>query len=56
MAEIRYELAIAAIKRAMPLVDNNIHDNLDKKSEFLRQNILVDESLTEDEKLASIDF
>ncbi|GBC48512.2 kinase-like domain-containing protein [Rhizophagus irregularis DAOM 181602=DAOM 197198] len=32
MTEIRYELAVAAINRAMTLIDNNIHDNLDKKS------------------------
>jgi hypothetical protein len=53
MAEIRYDLAIAAINRAIELIDNN---NLDKISEFLRQTILTDETLTEDEKLVSINF
>src|SRR5688572_8207350 len=54
MAAIRKELVWAAYNRAHALIDNNIHNNLDKLHEFKKQTILADESLTKDEKSEAI--
>ncbi|RIA86970.1 kinase-like domain-containing protein [Glomus cerebriforme] len=51
---IRYELVNDAIKKAFALTDTNIHNNLNKKHEFMQQTILTEESLTKIEKLEAI--
>jgi hypothetical protein len=49
MSNIREDLVMAAINRAWSLIDHNIYDDLRKQHEFIRQTILVDNSLTTDE-------
>src|SRR5881227_75435 len=43
-----------AIQRANALIDYNIQNSVDKRSEFSQQIILADESLTNDEKSEAI--
>jgi hypothetical protein len=54
MANIRIELANAAVNRAFALTDINIHKTMEQQHEFRKQTILADESLTNDEKLYAI--
>ncbi|RIA79062.1 hypothetical protein C1645_841629 [Glomus cerebriforme] len=54
MVNIRKELILTTINRAHALIDNNIHNNLEKRHEFRKQIILADESLTKDEKSIAI--
>ena len=54
MANIRRELASAAVNRAFALTDINIHKTQEQRHEFRKQIILADESLTRDEKLYAI--
>ena len=44
----------AALKRAMALIDLNICNNIHKQFEFVRQTLLADNSLTENEKYEAI--
>src|SRR5437762_2390579 len=54
MASIQKEFVYAAIDRAYALIDINIQNNIHKQHEFKKQTILVDESLTKDEKSYAI--
>ncbi len=54
MAAIRNELVRAVINRSHALIDINIHNNLEKQQEFMKQTVLADESLTKDEKSEAI--
>uniref|UniRef100_U9TU96 Uncharacterized protein n=1 Tax=Rhizophagus irregularis (strain DAOM 181602 / DAOM 197198 / MUCL 43194) TaxID=747089 RepID=U9TU96_RHIID len=49
MPPIRKEL-IAAINKAIILVDHNIHRNIDQQFEFIKKTVLEDDSFTNDEK------
>src|ERR1051325_8345977 len=50
MSAIRIELVRAVINRSCNLINYNIHNDIHKRHEFVRQTILADKSLTEDEK------
>src|SRR5436190_14842007 len=50
MANIREDLAFAAINRAYALLDFSIQDTMEKGHEFKQQTVLADKSLTKDEK------
>jgi hypothetical protein len=54
MSDIREELVYVAIYRANALIDFNIYNDIHKQYEFIKQTILVDESLTENEKSEAI--
>ncbi|GBC10659.1 hypothetical protein RclHR1_09800003 [Rhizophagus clarus] len=54
MSTIRRDLIYAALNRAWSLIDYNIHDNLQKQIEFMKQSILADNTLTNDEKTEAI--
>jgi hypothetical protein len=54
MSTIRRELINAAINRAYTLIDYNIHKGFHEQYEFMQQTILVDNSLTEEEKTEAI--
>ena len=54
MSTIRRELINAAISRAWNLIDTNIHNDIHKQHEFMKQTVLADESLTKDEKTEAI--
>ncbi|PKC14759.1 kinase-like protein [Rhizophagus irregularis] len=56
MANIRYELIFSTLNKSKSLIDLNIHNNLEKKYEYIKQIILNDEEeiLTKDEKLEAI--
>ncbi|CAB4424271.1 unnamed protein product [Rhizophagus irregularis] len=54
MSTIRRELVYAAIHKSSSLIDYNIHDNNDKRFEFVNQSILADNSLTDNEKTEAI--
>ena len=54
MSAIRREVVIAAVDRAYNLVDYNIHNSVDKRHEFKKQTVLIDKSLTEDEKTEAV--
>ncbi|EXX55968.1 Mkk2p [Rhizophagus irregularis DAOM 197198w] len=54
MSDIRVELVYVAIHRVIALIDFNIYNNIHKQYEFKKQTILVDESLTENEKSEAI--
>src|SRR2546423_1509806 len=54
MATIRKELISVAISRSHALINYNVQNNVDKRHEFQKQNILADESLTNDEKLEAM--
>ena len=51
MSTIREVVVNAAHNRAQALVDYNIHNNFHKQIEFMKQKVLADESITEDEKI-----
>ncbi|RIA80563.1 hypothetical protein C1645_838481 [Glomus cerebriforme] len=51
MTAIRKDIVRAAYNRVYTLMDTTIYDTLDKAHEFKTKTILVDESLTNDEKL-----
>ncbi|GBC17555.2 kinase-like domain-containing protein [Rhizophagus irregularis DAOM 181602=DAOM 197198] len=52
MANIRYELIFSTLNKSKSLIDLNIHNNLEKKYEYIKQIILNDEEiLTKDEKI-----
>ena len=50
MSAIRKELVDAAINRAISLINYDIHNDIHKQDEFIRQTVLADKSLSEDEK------
>jgi hypothetical protein len=50
MTEIRKDLAYTVIYRAYALTDYNISNTLEKRFEFEKKIILVDKSLTKNEK------
>jgi hypothetical protein len=54
MSANRREVIQAAIMRSNELIDVNIYDNIHKHFEFRKQTLLVDETLTEDEKTEAI--
>src|SRR4051812_3939485 len=54
MVTMRPELVNAVVNRAYALTDINIHDNDDKQHDFRKRTILVDESLTKDEKSVAL--
>jgi hypothetical protein len=54
MSKLREELIYKALNRARSLTDYTIHDDLHKQYEFIRQTILDDNSLTNDEKTEAI--
>ncbi|GBC07456.1 hypothetical protein RclHR1_07490001 [Rhizophagus clarus] len=54
MDNIRGELVADAYNRSYALIDFNIQDTPEKQFEFMRQNILADKSLSDDEKLEAI--
>ncbi|POG83022.1 kinase-like domain-containing protein [Rhizophagus irregularis DAOM 181602=DAOM 197198] len=54
MSDIREEFVNAAIDRAYSLIDYSIYNNIHKEYEFKKQTILVDDSLTENEKSEAI--
>jgi len=54
MSTLRYELIYAAITRAGILTDTSIHNDIHKQFEFRKQTVLVDKTLTNDEKTYAI--
>jgi hypothetical protein len=54
MSTIRRDLIFAALNRAFALLDHNIRSDLHEGYEFMRQTILADDSLTEEEKTEAI--
>ncbi|RIA79883.1 hypothetical protein C1645_810656 [Glomus cerebriforme] len=56
MTAIRKDIVGAAYNRVYTLIDTTIYDTLDKRHEFKTKTILVDESLTNDEKLEVIKY
>jgi hypothetical protein len=56
MSDIRRELVHAAIARFIALMDCNVHNNVHKQHEFIKQTILADNSLTEDERTFAINW
>ncbi|EXX51081.1 Skm1p [Rhizophagus irregularis DAOM 197198w] len=54
MSDICKELVYTAINRAYALIDQSIYNNQHKQYEFKKQIILVDDSLTENEKSEAI--
>ncbi|EXX66026.1 kinase-like domain-containing protein [Rhizophagus irregularis DAOM 181602=DAOM 197198] len=54
MSTIRRELVYQATNRARSLLDYNIYKGLHNQYEFIKQTILTDSSLTEDEKTEAI--
>ena len=54
MSTIRRELIYAANNRAYNLIDTNIHNDVHKQYEFVKQTVLVDKFLTKDEKTEAI--
>ncbi|GES80179.1 kinase-like domain-containing protein [Rhizophagus clarus] len=61
MSTIRKEFVYAAINRANMLIDYNIYDDIHKQNKFMQHTILLDNSLTDDErdeaiKILNIDY
>src|SRR3954452_8810988 len=54
MSTIRTDLVTAALNRSLALIDIKIHDDFHKQHEFKQKTILIDESLTKDEKTEAI--
>src|SRR6266496_1438111 len=54
MSTIRIELVNAVHVRILTTIDYNIYDDMHKEHEFVKQNILADNSLTNDEKTYAI--
>ena len=54
MSILRRGLIYATINRAIFLIDYNIHNNLHIQYEFIKQTVLADNSLTNDEKTEAI--
>ena len=54
MTTIRRELVNAAVIRAHMLIDYNIYNDMHKQHGFKKQTVLVDNSLTDDEKTAAV--
>ncbi|GBC07451.1 hypothetical protein RclHR1_07480011 [Rhizophagus clarus] len=54
MSIIRKDLISAARNRAYTLLDNDAHKDFHKGFEFMKQSILIDNSLTEEEKIEAI--
>jgi hypothetical protein len=54
MSTIRRDLISATINRATMSIDCNIYNNIHKQREFIKQKILTDSSLTNDEKTEAI--
>ena len=50
MSAIREKLVQAAINKVYTQIDYNIYDNTHKQYEFMQQTVLVNETLTKDEK------
>ncbi|GET65555.1 kinase-like domain-containing protein [Rhizophagus irregularis DAOM 181602=DAOM 197198] len=52
MSDVRYKLIFSVLNKAKSLIDLNIHNNLEKKYEYIKQIILNNEEiLTKDEKI-----
>ncbi|PKC69398.1 kinase-like protein, partial [Rhizophagus irregularis] len=56
MSTNRREVIWAAIMRSNELIDMNIYDDIHKYFEFRKQTLLVDETLTEDERTEAIRY
>jgi hypothetical protein len=56
MSAIREELVHAAMNRSHALIDYNVYNDIRKRHEFIKQTILADNSLTEDEKTFAINW
>jgi hypothetical protein len=54
MSVIREGLVLATLNRSLALMDYNVHDDIHKRHEFIKQTILADNSLAEDEKTFAI--
>ncbi|GBC12410.2 kinase-like domain-containing protein [Rhizophagus irregularis DAOM 181602=DAOM 197198] len=54
MSAIRRDLVYATINRAIDSIDYNIYNDIHKWREFIKQTILADSSLTNDEKTEAI--
>jgi hypothetical protein len=54
MSTIRRDLIYATINRAVLSIDYNIYNNFHKYEEYIKQKILTDSSLTNDEKTEAI--
>ena len=54
MSNIRYEFICAANNRALNLIDSNLHNDIHKQHEFMKQTVLADKSLSEDETTEAI--
>jgi hypothetical protein len=54
MSAIREELVYTTLHRASTLIDYNIHDDFHKEYEFIKQIVLANNSLTDDEKTEAI--
>ncbi|CAB4438192.1 unnamed protein product [Rhizophagus irregularis] len=54
MSVIRKDLIYTTLNKAYALTDYNIHNDIHKHTEFQKQTILADESLTKDEKSEAI--
>ena len=54
MSTIQKELVYAVLNRINASIDYNIYDDMHKLHEFIKQNILADNSLTNDEKTYAI--
>jgi hypothetical protein len=54
MSAIREDLVLATVNRAVNSIDYNIHNNIHNQEEFIKQKILTDSSLTNDEKTEAI--
>ncbi|GBC12223.2 kinase-like domain-containing protein [Rhizophagus irregularis DAOM 181602=DAOM 197198] len=54
MSTLRYELIHTTNTKAFTLLDTSIHDDIHKQHEFMRQTVLADKILTNDEKAYAI--
>jgi hypothetical protein len=54
MSAIREELINSTINRILLTIDYNIHNDIHKRQKFIKQKILADSSLTNDEKTEAI--
>ncbi|EXX57543.1 hypothetical protein RirG_206240 [Rhizophagus irregularis DAOM 197198w] len=54
MSVIREDLIYTTLNKARALTDHNIYNDFHKQTEFCKQTILADESLTKDEKSEAI--
>ncbi|CAB4439226.1 unnamed protein product [Rhizophagus irregularis] len=56
MSAIREEIIHAAINKSHALINYNVHNDIHKRHEFIKQTLLSDNSFTEDEKNYAINW